>query len=157
LVWRRFPEADVSQDELKLATLEGFDSAIGGHLLPLVGRIELFAEFFKEELDYEPADFLLGVDVQGIESEHLNIVLSHRRPFELSIATKVSAHASLAVRLSVWIEFAVHALQHVSIDIRLRIIFGVVFGSRVPPGLGTWLRNYFACPFYVSMCLARDG
>jgi hypothetical protein len=96
LIWRRFPDVDASQSMSILATMEGCDSVIGSRLLPLVGRMTLFGEILKEELDCEPGDVLLDVDVQGRESQHLRIVPGDRRPFELSIATKVSSHDSSA-------------------------------------------------------------
>jgi len=91
--------------------MEGYYSVIGGRLLPLVGRMTLFGEFLKEELDCELGDIPLGVDVQGMESGHLGVR----------------------------IEFAVHALQHLAIDIGLGIIFDVVLASSGPLGFGTWL------------------
>jgi hypothetical protein len=91
--------------------MEGCDSVIRGRFLPLVGRMTLFGEFLKEELDCEPGDIPLDVDVQGMESEHLGVR----------------------------IEFAVHALEHLAINIGLRIIFDAVFASSGPLGFGTWL------------------
>ena len=91
--------------------MEGCDSVIGGRFLPFVGRMTLFGEFLKEELDCEPGSIPLDVDAQGMESRHLGLR----------------------------IEFAVHALQHLAINIGLRIIFDVVFASSASLGFGTWL------------------
>jgi hypothetical protein len=128
LVWRRFSDDDASQGVFILATMEGCDSVIGGRLLPIVGLMKLFGEFLKEELDCEPGDIPLDVDVQGVESGHLGVR----------------------------IEFAVHALQHLAINIGLRIILAVVFASSGPLEFGTWLQDS-AGSFYARMCLAHDG
>jgi hypothetical protein len=90
--------------------MEGCDCVIGGGLLPLVGLMKLFGEFLKEELDREPGDIPLDVDVQGMESRHLGVR----------------------------IEIAVHALQHLAINIGLRIILDVVFAFSGPLEFGTW-------------------
>ena len=110
MIWRGFPQVDASQGVFKLATMEGRDSVIGGRLLPLVGRMTLFGQFLKVELDCEPGDIPLDVDVQGMKSRHLGVR----------------------------IEFAVHALQHLAINIGLRIIFDAVFASSGTLGFGTW-------------------
>jgi len=111
LIWRRFPDVDASQGMFILATMEGCDSVIGRRLLPLVGLMKLFGEFLKEELDCEPSDVLLDVGVQGMESGHSGVR----------------------------IEFAVHALQHLAINIGLRIILDVDLASRGPREFGAWL------------------
>jgi hypothetical protein len=111
-----------------LATMEGCDSVIGGRLLPIVGLMKLFGELLKEELDCEPGDIPLDVDVQGMESGHLGVR----------------------------IDFAVHALQHLAINIGLRIILDFVFASSGPLEFGTWLQDS-AGSFYARMCSAHDG
>src|ERR1700730_18228406 len=58
--------------------------------------------------------------------------------------------------LGVGIEFAVHALQHLAIDIWLRIAFDVVFASSLPLASGKRLQDD-AGSFYASMCLPRDS
>src|SRR6266851_1896544 len=58
--------------------------------------------------------------------------------------------------LGVGIEFAVHALQHLAIDIWLRIAFDVVFASSLSLASGKRLQDD-AGSFYASMCLPRDN
>jgi hypothetical protein len=59
--------------------------------------------------------------------------------------------------LSVGIEFAVHARQHLTIDIRLRITFDAVFASGLLAlGSRTCLQDS-ATSFYARMSLATDG
>ena len=58
--------------------------------------------------------------------------------------------------LSVRIEFAVHARQHLTIDIRLRITFDAVLASGLALGSRTGLQDS-ATSFYARMYLAIDG
>jgi|SRR5450631_3681415 hypothetical protein len=58
--------------------------------------------------------------------------------------------------LSVRIEFAVHARQHLTIDIRLRITFDAVLASGLALGSRTGLQDS-ATSFYARMSLAIDG
>ena len=91
-IGRRLADVDASQGLSILAAKEGCDSVVSGRLLPLVWCLTLFAEIYKKELDCECDDVLFGINVHDMElSQHLNIIPGDARPFELSIATKVSS------------------------------------------------------------------
>jgi hypothetical protein len=73
-----------------------------------------------------------------------------------SISTTFMLGTPAVFYLSVGIEFAVHARQHLAIDIWLRITFGVVFASSLVLGSRTCLQDS-AASFYARMSLAGDG